>query len=64
MKLDSSVNAVVTGGASGIGEAVARRFAASGVKVAIFDFNEERGKAIASELGGLLQGGRDFRRGR
>lgn len=55
MKLDSSVNAVVTGGASGIGEAVARRFAASGVKVAIFDFNEERGKAIASELGGFCK---------
>lgn len=54
MKLDSSVNAVVTGGASGIGEAVARRFAASGVRVAIFDFNEERGEAIATELGGVF----------
>jgi NAD(P)-dependent dehydrogenase (short-subunit alcohol dehydrogenase family) len=54
MKLDSSVNAVITGGASGIGEAVARRFAASGVKVAIFDFNEERGEAIAIELGGVF----------
>ncbi|HCW88789.1 MAG TPA: 3-hydroxy-2-methylbutyryl-CoA dehydrogenase [Marinobacter sp.] len=54
MKLDSSVNAVITGGASGIGEAVARRFAASGVKVAIFDFNEERGEAIATELGGVF----------
>lgn len=54
MKLDSSVNAVVTGGASGIGEAVARRFSASGVRVAIFDFNEERGEAIATELGGVF----------
>ncbi|GGY59199.1 SDR family NAD(P)-dependent oxidoreductase [Marinobacter zhanjiangensis] len=54
MKLDSSISAVVTGGASGIGEAVARRLAASGVKVAIFDFNEERGEAIASELGGVF----------
>jgi NAD(P)-dependent dehydrogenase (short-subunit alcohol dehydrogenase family) len=54
MKLDSTVSAVVTGGASGIGEAVARRFAASGVKVAIFDFNEERGEAIAGELGGVF----------
>ena len=54
MKLDSSISAVVTGGASGIGEAVARRLAASGVKVAIFDFNEERGEAIAAELGGVF----------
>lgn len=54
MKLDSSISAVVTGGASGIGEAVARRLAESGVKVAIFDFNEERGEAIAAELGGVF----------
>lgn len=54
MKLDSSISAVVTGGASGIGEAIARRLAAAGVKVAIFDFNEERGEAIASELGGVF----------
>lgn len=54
MKLDSSVSAVVTGGASGLGEAVARRLAASGVKVAIFDFNEERGEAVAAELGGVF----------
>lgn len=54
MKLDSSISAVVTGGASGIGEAVARRLAASGVKVAIFDFNEARGEAIAGELGGVF----------
>ncbi len=54
MKLDSSISAVVTGGASGIGEAVARRLAASGVRVAIFDFNEERGEAVAAELGGVF----------
>ncbi|WP_372958776.1 SDR family NAD(P)-dependent oxidoreductase, partial [Marinobacter sp.] len=54
MKLDSSISAVVTGGASGIGEAVARRLAAAGAKVAIFDFNEERGEAIAAELGGVF----------
>jgi NAD(P)-dependent dehydrogenase (short-subunit alcohol dehydrogenase family) len=54
MKLDSSVSAVVTGGASGIGEAIARRLAASGVKVAILDFNEERGEAVAAELGGVF----------
>ncbi|MFW5825129.1 MAG: SDR family NAD(P)-dependent oxidoreductase, partial [Marinobacter sp.] len=54
MKLDSSISAVVTGGASGIGEAVARRLAVAGVRVAIFDFNEERGEAIAAELGGVF----------
>lgn len=54
MKLDSTISAVVTGGASGLGEAVARRLAASGVKVSIFDFNEERGEAIAAELGGVF----------
>ena len=43
MKLDSSIVAVVTGGASGLGAATARALAAHGVKVAIFDFNEENG---------------------
>ena len=43
--------AVVTGGASGLGEATVRRYSARGVKVAIFDMNEERGHAIANELG-------------
>ncbi|NIB39304.1 3-hydroxyacyl-CoA dehydrogenase [Pseudomaricurvus alkylphenolicus] len=43
--------AVITGGASGLGEATVRRFVANGAKVAIFDMNEERGQAIAAELG-------------
>ncbi|MDO8360952.1 MAG: SDR family oxidoreductase [Devosia sp.] len=43
--------AVVTGGASGIGEATARRFAAGGYTVEIADRNDERGKAIAAEIG-------------
>ena len=51
MKLDSSLSAVVTGGASGLGEATARGLAAKGVKVGIFDMNEERGKSVASEIG-------------
>lgn len=55
MKLDSSVSAVVTGGASGLGEATARALAARGVKVAIFDMNAERGEQVASETGGLFQ---------
>ena len=52
MKLDSSVAAVVTGGASGLGAATSRALAAQGVKVAIFDFNDEKGEAIAKEIGG------------
>ncbi|RLA56034.1 MAG: 3-hydroxyacyl-CoA dehydrogenase [Gammaproteobacteria bacterium] len=43
--------AVITGGASGLGEATVRRFAGIGAKIAIFDMNEERGSAIAKELG-------------
>ena len=54
MKLDSSVAAVVTGGASGLGAATARALAAQGVKVAIFDFNVEKGEAVAKEIGGLF----------
>ena len=54
MKLNSSVSAVITGGASGLGAATARRLAAQGVKVAIFDFNEQAGEAIAKELGGVF----------
>ena len=43
--------AIITGGASGLGEATVRRFASQGVKVSIFDMNEERGNAVAEELG-------------
>jgi NAD(P)-dependent dehydrogenase (short-subunit alcohol dehydrogenase family) len=42
--------AVVTGGARGIGEAAARRFAADGHAVAVLDVNSERGTALAQEL--------------
>ncbi len=41
---------VVTGGASGIGEATARRFAAAGWRVVIADVNAARGAAVAAEL--------------
>ena len=54
MKLDSTVSAVVTGGASGLGAATARALAAKGVKVAIFDLQEEKGLALAAELGGIF----------
>ena len=43
--------AIVTGGASGLGGATARRFADGGANVAIFDLNEELGNALAEELG-------------
>jgi NAD(P)-dependent dehydrogenase (short-subunit alcohol dehydrogenase family) len=46
--------AVVTGGASGIGLATARRFAAEGATVVIGDFNPETGLAAAEEVGGLF----------
>jgi NAD(P)-dependent dehydrogenase (short-subunit alcohol dehydrogenase family) len=54
MKLDGSIAAVVTGGASGLGEGSARALAAKGVKVALFDLNEERGEEIAREIGGVF----------
>lgn len=54
MKLDSSVSAIVTGGASGLGAAVARRLSQSGVRVAILDLNKDVGEALASELGGVF----------
>ncbi len=46
--------AVITGGASGLGEATARALAAKGCKVALFDLNEKRGTALATELGGIF----------
>ena len=54
MELNSSVAAVITGGASGLGEATARALAAKGVKVAIFDMNEQKGEAVAKEIGGVF----------
>ncbi len=54
MKLDSSLAAVVTGGASGLGEATARMLASEGVKVALLDLNAERGEATAKEIGGVF----------
>ncbi|MFC0634096.1 SDR family oxidoreductase [Brevundimonas balnearis] len=54
MKLDGSIAAVVTGGASGLGEGTARALAARGVKVALFDLNEERGEEVAREIGGVF----------
>jgi NAD(P)-dependent dehydrogenase (short-subunit alcohol dehydrogenase family) len=50
----SGLAAVVTGGASGLGEATARALAAQGAKVAIFDLNADKGNAIAAEIGGIF----------
>ena len=54
MQLDSSIAAVVTGGASGLGAATARALAAKGVKVALFDLNADLGEALAAEIGGTF----------
>ena len=51
MKL-STAAAVVTGGASGLGEATARHFAEQGAIVTLFDRDAERGAAVADEIGG------------
>lgn len=45
-------SAIVTGGASGLGEACARRLTAAGARCVIVDMNEEAGKKVAAELGG------------
>ena len=45
---------VVTGGASGIGAACARRFAAEGASVVVADIDGERGEAVAREIGGAF----------
>lgn len=53
MQINSSIAAIVTGGASGLGEATARALAARGAKVALFDLHEERGAQVAQEIGGV-----------
>ena len=53
MKIDGAA-AVVTGGASGLGEATARALAAKGAKVAIFDRDSDKGEKVAAEIGGIF----------
>ena len=50
----TGIPAVVTGAASGLGEATARALAAKGAKVALFDRDEVKGKAVAAEIGGVF----------
>ena len=49
------VPVVISGGASGIGEALVRRFAEQGAKVGFVDIQDERGTALAQELSSLGQ---------
>ena len=44
--------AVITGGASGLGEACARKLTAAGARVTLFDLNEERGESVAKQIKG------------
>jgi NAD(P)-dependent dehydrogenase (short-subunit alcohol dehydrogenase family) len=50
----AGIGALVSGGASGLGEATARELSARGARVAIADLNEEHGPALAEEIGGLF----------
>ena len=54
MQLNRSVTAIVTGGASGLGEATARELSAAGVRVAIFDRDKARGEKVAPEFDGVF----------
>lgn len=54
MRLDETVSAVVTGGASGLGLGTVKALRALGVKVAIFDLNSDTGEAAASETGSIF----------
>ena len=50
----NGISAIVTGGASGIGEGCARQLAARGAKVVIADLQDDKGNALASEIGGAF----------
>ena len=52
-RLDNKV-AVITGAASGIGRATARRFASEGASVVVADFDDQHGPEVAAEIGGLF----------
>lgn len=54
MKIDNTTAAIVTGAASGLGRASAEALAAAGVRVAVFDVNEDNGEAVAKAIGGVF----------
>ena len=56
MQIDGQ-SAFVTGGGSGLGEAVARELARLGAKVTVFDLNAEGARRVAAEIGGLAAAG-------
>lgn len=54
MEVSAKTPAIVTGGASGLGEATARALATKGAQVAIFDLQVEKGQQVAEEIGGMF----------
>jgi NAD(P)-dependent dehydrogenase (short-subunit alcohol dehydrogenase family) len=50
----SGASAVVTGGASGLGEATCRLLAERGAKVVVLDMSDDKGNALAKEIGGVF----------
>lgn len=54
MQITENTTVTISGGASGLGGAVAEALAAKGAKVGIFDLNEEAGQAMAEKLGGAF----------
>jgi NAD(P)-dependent dehydrogenase (short-subunit alcohol dehydrogenase family) len=50
----NGISAIVTGGASGIGEACARQLAERGARVVVADLQDERGEEVAREIGGVF----------
>ena len=55
MEISANTPVIVSGGASGLGEAVARTFRAKGAPVAIMDLNPETGEKLAQEIGAIFQ---------
>ena len=52
----NGTSAIVSGGASGLGEATARALSRAGAHVVIADLNEDRGKEVAADIGGTFAG--------
>ncbi len=49
----NGISAIVTGGASGLGASTARHLAKRGAKIVVADMNDEKGEAVAGEVGGV-----------